>query len=118
MAIEYEWGKNMMKDFFFHLMLTDNNILNKDIKNEIENQLIVLLTNVVKDEKDLVHLDFEIERGVDENDVKIVGNNIITTLWFSGLIPNDVDLTSRQNKIKIKDKIYHFDKKKKKLIIK
>lgn len=113
MAENYDWGINPLKDFIFQLLMYDSDISKEKYKIEIKNTILYLLEEIGVEEKDLNYLDYDIKRHY--NKYKIIPENIVCALWFSGLFPTDCYKTNKENKLIFKNKKYIFNEKTKRL---
>ncbi len=106
---------NILLEFYNDLLLHDFNF--KKYEELYVNTLYMLEFFCGVSEKDARHLDFDVKFGCDNNDIKIIANNILTALWFSGVFPNNPTECLNKNKCVNNDLVYGFDKKQKKLLI-
>lgn len=113
MASKYVTGYNPIQDFLFQSMLYGVDISNKKHFVDIQSAIIYILQNVLKNERDVIHLDFEISG--DKRYIKLVGKNIITALWLSGVFPYDVNEVLDKNKYIVDNISFNYNKKTKKL---
>jgi len=117
MANKYEWYDNPIKDFFLQNLLNDVDISKKKNFEAIQENLTMFIEHFLDDENDIVYLDFSIKKDKFDG-FKIIANNIITALWFSGIIPTDTNGVLKANKFAFDDKQYTFNKKTKVLTTK
>lgn len=113
MASKYVTGYNPVQDFLFQSMLYGVDILDKKNFVDIQSAIVYILQNVLKNENDVIHLDFEIKGN--KNYIKLIGKNIITALWLSGVFPQNVDEILNKNKYVIDNISINYNKKTKKL---
>ena len=107
MACKYIEGENPFKDVIVKSLLLE--VTNKEkISEDFFDVFEFILKNALDNEKNVVLLDYEIEK--DNNQVKILANNAITSFWLSGLILDDVDLADEV--IENDDYIYRYNSKK------
>lgn len=109
----YKWGYNPLKDFLFQLILNNYDISKDEVFNEIELNIINMLTYLGIDEHCLKFLDFEIRKK--DNHFKVISNNIVTAMWFSGAYINDCSFAIDNNSVTFENRKYRFNKKTKKL---
>lgn len=117
MGSKYEWGENPIEDFFIKSVMDDIDISKKQNVKDIHEWLVMFYENFLPDENDVVYLDFEIKKSK-FGEFKIVANNIITALWFKGIIPYDTNAVLKANMVEFDNKKYTFNKKTKVLTIK
>ena len=116
MAELYRYGRNLIQDLLFNIIIITEDKFEKQI-DKITNSIDSFIYEIVNDDHDFKFLDYEIEI-YNHYYIKIISNNIITALWFSGIKPDNCNDVYRENSLKLDDKIYSFNKKKKKLIVK
>lgn len=111
MENEYVWGLNPIKDTLLQMILYDVDISDKQFKKELNTIITIILENFQIAHEDLVYLDFKIIK----NDMhyQIIGNNIITALWLSDILPENPQAVYDSNECCIGGKLYTFDKKRK-----
>ena len=111
MANEYNWGMNPFENTLLEIIIRGGDIATKKNKAAIYDIFKYILQIYLKNKNDVVYLDFEINNKNDYN--KVIGNNIITALWLSGLMPEDISSLIGKNEF-IADNIrYTFDNVKK-----
>lgn len=66
----------------------------------------------------LHYLDFDVEVDSEGTDIKIIGNNIVTSLWFSNIFPEDPDDCYIKGEYQTKNKKYKYNPIEKSLLIK
>jgi len=116
MGSNYVWGINPFQDFMFQSLLYNIDVSDKNIKNDIHNTFINILQNYLKNINDIVYLDFKI---IKNNEYyKLIGNNMISALWLSFVIPDNVESVLKTNKYQIDNIEYNYDKRKKILTFK
>lgn len=113
MASKYITGINPFRDFIFTSIMYGVDVTDNDIKNDIHNSMIFILENVLDDLDELKYLDFDIVKR--NNVIRVVGNNIISALWLSGIIPYETEEILKRNRLEFNDYIYTFNNKKRKL---
>lgn len=91
---------------------------NDDIFLTFHNELLENLNYIVNNKNDLGFLNYELFSVDDDNDnVKVVAYNLITSLWFIGIIPHDGGLVEKMGKFEYKGKRYTFNEDENELII-
>jgi hypothetical protein len=113
MANQYKWDINPFSDSLLEIMIRGGNIVHKDNKKIIFDIFKYILELYLKNEKDIIYLDFQIVNKVEY--YTVVGNNIISALWLSGIMPDDSLSVMEKNEFTTKDYRYTFDYKSKKL---
>jgi hypothetical protein len=103
-----------IRDFLFQLMILDYDISNDDLYDSIFENIVFILEQMGISSELIVYLEYKIKRIKGEY-IKIIPENIITALWFSGILPYDCDSVFDKNEIKYDNKIYKFNRKTKKL---
>lgn len=114
MASSYMWGQNPVRDTLLQMMAIGVDISDSKFKAELNRIIYHILYNILRNGEDLIYLDFKIKK-VDMY-YKVIGNNIISALWLSGMIPKNPQAVMDANECHIGDKVYTFDKRKKILI--
>ena len=109
----YKWGVNPFRDFLLNSIMFDVDISEKGAKQDINSAFTYILTNLLNNEKDVLHLDFEIKNKGDY--FRVLGNNSVSALWLSGIIPIDTDSALKNNTFTVKDRKYIYNSKKKTL---
>jgi hypothetical protein len=117
MANKYEWGLNPIKDYIVQNLIDDIDISKKKNADEIYSNLVIFFRQILEDENDVNHLDFIIKKSK-FGDYNIIANNMVTALWFSGILPSDVNVVLNENKFILSGLEYTFNKKTKKLKLK
>ena len=107
MAIAYEWNSNPFQDLLVNMLLNDQDISDKRMKKEINAIYIDFLENVLNDPEDSLLLDFEIKRK--KGAYQVIGKNIISALWFSGIFYPNVDEIMETNEVILGDEKYRFN---------
>jgi hypothetical protein len=114
MGSEYLWGQNPMQDTLLQMIALGVDVSDKQFKEELNTIFTMILENLLKSREDLVYLDFKIKRT--DTQFQVIGNNIISALWLSGILPKNPTAVYSNNECHIADTIYTFDKRKKILI--
>ena len=117
MASKYKWNENPINDFFLQNIMNDVDISKKKNYVNIHDGLTTFLEYFLEEENDIVYLDFSIKRDK-FGSFNVVANNIVTALWFTGVIPRDTNDVLKKNKFVFDDVEYTFNKKTKVLTIK
>jgi hypothetical protein len=114
MGSKYEWNKNNpFHDFLFKAIMIGIDVADKKSRNDITAAFTYILKNYLENESDIVYLDFDIINN--DGHIKIIGNNAISALWLSGIIPNDVSTALKNNTLIIGNREYKYNKKTKQL---
>ncbi len=113
MASKYITGFNPIQDFLFQSMIYGVDLSNKKQFKDIQSSIIFILQNVLENQKDIIHLDFQIKGS--KNQIKVVGKNMITALWLSGVFPQNIDEILINNKYDFDDISFEYNVKTKKL---
>jgi hypothetical protein len=114
MGSEYVWGQNPMRDTLLQMIAIGVDVSDKQFKEELNTIFTLILENFLKNREDLVYLDFKIKKT--DMHYQIIGNNIISALWLSGVLPKNPQAVLLSNQCHINDTIYSFDKRRKILI--
>jgi hypothetical protein len=114
MGSYYEWGRNPVRDSLLQMIEIGVDISDKQYKKELNQIFVYILENHLKNHEDLVYLDFKIKK-IDKY-YKLIGNNIVSALWLSGILPRNPTLVFDKNECCVGNITYTFDKKKKILI--
>lgn len=117
MASNYTWDENPIRDFFLQNIQNDVDISIKKNFEDIQNNLKTFIEHFLDEENDVVYLDFTIKKDNFDN-FSVIANNIVTALWFSGIIPQDTNEVLKANKFVFDGMEYVFNKKTKVLTIK
>jgi len=113
MAYSYEWDENPIQDVLINSLMYETDISTEEFKKELNGVLILLLESYMKNKGDLIYLDYEIKKTKDS--YKIVGNNILTCLWFLGIAIENPMLILKNNECVVGDIVYTFNEKTKTL---
>lgn len=89
MGNNYYIGENLIQDFLFQLLITGQDIASEKLQEAILQSISFLLENSGVNNKDLVYLDYKIKKTNEY--YKLIANNMITAIWFTGFFPDDVD---------------------------
>lgn len=111
MASEYEWGKNIIRDTLVKMMYDGIDVSNIKFRQDLYFIFGSIIEDKLKNHEDLIYMDFDIKQsGVL---TKVIGNNIVSALWLSGIMPNNPTIIEKENKCYIGDRKYTFNKKNK-----
>lgn len=113
MGNEYEWGYNPLNDFLLQLLMTQQDPTDKKIKEGVDNNIRYILMSIGIPQDDLIYLSYEIKKRVGH--FKVVANNILTAMWFSGFYPPDIDLIYNKKMVIFDNIKFTFNEKTKKL---
>jgi hypothetical protein len=114
MGSEYVWGQNPMQDSMLQMIALGVDVSDKQFKEELNTIFSLILENFLKNREDLVYLDFKIKKT--DTHYQIIGNNIVSALWLSGILPKNPQEVFECNQCYIGNSVYTFDKRKKILI--
>ena len=114
MGSKYEWGYNPVRDSLLQMIEIGVDISDKQFKRELNQIFMYILENHLKNQEDMVYLDFKIKK-INKH-YKLIGNNIVSALWFSGIMPHNPTVVFDKNECHVGNITYSFDKKKKILI--
>lgn len=103
----YEWGYNPFQDYLFNLIVEGADISTLDVRNKIDYVFQSIIEHNLNNKKDIIYLDFDIIS--DDNAYELIPNNLICGLWFSGIIPDDVDDVLEKGYFIYGDLKYTFD---------
>jgi len=113
MASKYVTGYNPFQDFLLQSILFGVDLLDKKMFADIYSSFVYILQNILDNDEDIIHLDFEIKGNKDN--IKFIGKNAITAIWLSGVFPEEIDEVLNNSKFIIGDRLYKFNKKTKTL---
>ena len=114
MGNKYMWGHNLVRDSLLQMIEIGVDISEKQYKREINQIFAYILENQLENQEDLVYLDFKIKKA--GMHYKLIGNNIVSALWLSGIMPNNPTAVFDKNECHVGKITYTFNKKKKSLI--
>jgi hypothetical protein len=114
MGSEYVWGKKPVQDTLLQMIAMGIDISDVQFKEELDHIFTLIIEIHLKNQEDLVYLDFKIKKT--DMHYKLIGNNIVSALWLSGIIPKNPTAIMDANECHVGNAIYTFDKKKKVLI--
>jgi len=115
MGNEYEWGINPVQDVLLQTLMLGGDIGNPAYKEDLYKVFSYILENYLKNQGDVVYLDFDV---VDiDGYYTLVGNNIITALWLSGVLPDNPTAVMEANKCIVGEWKFSFNIKSKTLKI-
>lgn len=112
----YEWGENLFQDIIMTSLLSDVDILDVKFKESCLNAFRYFLENYLNNPKDVIYLDFDIIN--DGVMYKLVGRNMLSALWLSGIHPDNTHTLINEDKCIVDDIEYSYDKKKHELTYK
>ena len=105
----------VISDFIENLLLNDFDFKNH---SELYNIVWYILESGGLIKKDhLEYLDFDVYVSDDDGEIRIVGNNIVTSLWFSNIFPVNPDECYIKNTYEDDKNFYSYNKNEKKLLI-
>lgn len=108
-------NKNFISEFFSELLMLDYQFSNIEELHLYVAEILKTYYSV--SELDLNYLSFGIKCGKNKNDIKIIGNNFISALWMSGVIPKNTKECINNNKYEDDLNMYFYDEEKKELLI-
>ena len=111
MGRRYEWGHNPIQDTLLQMIGIGVDISDKQFKEELNRIFELILENLLMNPKDLVYLDFKIKKT--DMYFKVTGNNIVSALWLSGILPKNPQAVFDSNQCHANGKTYTFNKRKK-----
>lgn len=114
MGNNYTWGLNPVRDTLLQMIAIGVDISDRQFKSELNTIFSLIIENHLKNREDLVYLDFKVKKT--DMHFKVIGNNIVSALWLSGMMPRNPTAVYEKNECHIGGKTYTFDKKKKILI--
>ena len=115
MGSDYVWGQNPIQDTLLQMIMIGVDISDEQFKNELNTIFSLIIEIHLKNREDLVYLDFKVKKlGV--GGFKLIGNNIVSAMWLSGMMPRNPQAVMDANECHIGGKTYTFDKRKKVLI--
>jgi len=106
--------ENPIRNFLFQLMILDYDISNNELYDSIFENIVFILEQMNISSESIIYLEYKIKK-IKKEHIKIIPENIITALWFAGILPYDCDSVYNKNEIEYNDRIYKFNKKTKKL---
>lgn len=112
MGSKYEWNINPFRDFLFSSIMHGVDITDKEFEVEIYVAFSAMLEYFV-DELNNEYLDYNIKKN--DGKFKVVGNNLITSLWLSGIFPDKPNDVINKKEYVIENVKYKFNEKTKKL---
>lgn len=112
----YKSNGNVFQDILVQAIDDGIDIGDKKEFKRIFGDFKYLLGNILDNPVDVVYLDFDIIK--DDNLYKVVGNNMLSALWLSGIFVDGIYSAINGDEILIDDVEYMYDKKKRKLTYK
>lgn len=111
MASEYKWEENPIRDILLTMMFAGIDVSDIKYKLDLYYMFTAIIEYNIKNQEDLVYMDFNIKKfGIL---TKVIGNNIISALWLSGILPENPMTIEEANKCFVGNIKYTFDKKNK-----
>lgn len=111
----YNWGGNVLTDFFVQLMLMDYDISDYSFVESGKMHYMEYLMNNGVEPNHLKFFDFDVSRDKDGNHFKIKPDNIVSAMWICGFFPENCNLLFEENKTIFDGKIFKFNKETKSL---
>ena len=107
-------NESPIRDFFFQLMMLEYDLSEEEMINSLYSTIHYMLEQMDVGTDPMEYLDFNIKKK-DMNYLKVIANNIVTALWFTGIIPLNPDSVYENNEMRYNGKLYKFNNKTKKL---
>jgi len=112
----YNWGGNVLSDYFVQLMMMDYDISEPDLVESGRLYFMEHLAECGVDPRHIGFFDFEVKNKNKNNDnFKIKPNDIVSAMWICGFFPDNCNLLFEENKTIFDGKIFKFNKKTKSL---
>jgi hypothetical protein len=109
----YRNNINPFQDFLFTSMMHGVDLTDKKFEEDIYVGFVQILEYIVPDKNDAQYLDFEIKGK--NGYYRVIGNNVVSALWLSGIFPKNPRIIMNNNEFVIEDLKYKFNPKTKKL---
>lgn len=109
MGSEYRFGINPFQDFLMESLMYEVDISDKQFISEITSSFKIILGEMLENPKEVLFLEFDI-KNIDGH-YKLIGKNSVSALWLSGIIVDDASLIMRNDKFKLGNKLFTYDKK-------
>lgn len=113
MGRTYKWDTNPFQDFLFASMLYGTDIAKKELEVDVYVGFVTILEYFVPNKVDSQYLDYEIINK--DGHYKVIGKNILSALWLSGIFPKNPKHVLDTNEFILEDIKYKFNPKTKKL---
>ena len=113
MGSKYIWNINPVYDYLLGSIMYGSDIGNKQFEADIYSDIGFIIGEIIDNDDDLAYLDFEIKG--DGNNFTVIGRNVVTALWFSGIFVEDLEFVSKKNVFLIGNRKYRYNKKNNKL---
>ena len=115
MGSKYKWNVNPFHDFMLGSILNDVNIAKKEYEPDIYTGLITVLNYAEVKEDCIPYMDFKIiKRG---KRYRVLGKNLLSSLWLSGIFPDNPHHIAKRDEIIIDNVEYKFNNKTNKLTV-
>lgn len=114
MGNKYNAEENPIRDFLFQLMIMGYDISDDEIRDTIDETIVYMLESMGIGYGNIKYLDYDIKKVRGEH-IKVVPENFITALWFSGIVPLNCDSAYEKNQFTYNGKLYTFNRKTKKI---
>ena len=113
MGRTYKWKENPFQDYLFYSIMHDGDIADKKYEADIYSAFVSILDYMMQNKTDSHHLDFEIKKK--DTYFKVVGKNMITALWLSGIFPHKPNELIESKEYVLENTKYRYNPKTKKL---
>jgi len=113
MGSKYQKNINPVNDIFLDMMMSGYDFSSKKSHQELYSMMLYVLEGSLYNESDMRFLEFDIKTQHNGSLVKIVPDNIICALWFSGIIVENTSKVVEENKFVFDNKSFSFNKKRK-----
>ena len=113
MGNDYNWDTNPFQDYLLVSITHGVDITDKEVEADIFVAFSSMLTYFLGESSDIELLDFEIKNR--KGKITIVGKNVLSALWLSGIFPENPKRVIITNEYRFKNIKYKFNTKTNKL---
>lgn len=113
MGTKYKWSDNPFQDFMLASILNGVDIAKKDYEPDIYAGLITVLNYAEVKDDCIQYMDFEIKKR--SKRYKVFGKNLLSSLWLSGIFPDNPHLVAKRSEYVFENIKYIFNEKTNKL---